>query len=158
MCALQFGEELLIHPVIDGKRVRGDAVELLIVAADGDAHLLGDFQLVLHALGDFGADEPHHVAGLQQLGPKLDAEDALIRDVVIQELRVEQMGDDGDIAGDCGDVARIPGDLGVVFDVPTVGGTDENFLHGVYPFCHSGASRSVDGSCRRHPVWRAVAV
>ena len=72
---------------------------------------------------------------------RLDAEDALIRAVVIQELRVEQMGDDGDIAGDCGDVARIPGDLGVVFDVPTVWGTDENLLHFTYPFIHSGASR-----------------
>ena len=134
MCALQFGEELLIHSVIDGKRVRGDAVELLIVAADGDAHLLGDLQLVLHALGDLAADEPHHVAGLQQLGPKLDAEDALVREIVPEELRIHQVGDDGDIAGSGGETPRILGDLDVVFDVPAVGGADKNLLHIGYPF------------------------
>ena len=31
MCAVQFGEELLIHPIIDGKRVRGDAVRINVM-------------------------------------------------------------------------------------------------------------------------------
>ena len=139
--ALQLGEELGIHPVIDGQRVRGDAVQPLIVAADGDAHLLGDLQLVLHALGDLGADEPHHVAGLQQLGPQLDAEDALVRQVIVEELRIDQVGNDGDVAGLSGDAPGIPGNLDVVLDVPAVRGTDENLLHFTYPFIHSGASR-----------------
>ena len=134
MCAVQFGEELLIHPIIDGKRVRGDAVEMLIVAADGDAHLLGDLQLVFHALGDLATDEPHHIAGLQQLGPKLDAEDALVREIVPEELRIHQVGDDGDVATLGSDPPDVPGDLDVVFNIPAIGRTDENLLHYVYPF------------------------
>jgi hypothetical protein len=88
----------------------------------------------LHALGDLAADEPHHVAGLQQFGPKLDAEDSLVREIVPEELRIHQVGNDGNVAGLGGDPPSVPGDLDVVVDVPTVGGADKNLLHISYPF------------------------
>ena len=72
---------------------------------------------------------------------RLDAEDALVRQVIVEELRIDQVGNDGDVAGLSGDAPGIPGDLDVVLDVPAVRGTDENLLHFTYPFIHSGASR-----------------
>nr|DAY07158.1 MAG TPA: hypothetical protein [Caudoviricetes sp.] len=136
-----------IQTVIQENGCRVNLAEFLIIEKCRHLGLLCLIDLVLHAVGDGRADNPHPVAFLHQLHAHLDALDTLVLVIVIEKLREIEMRSNGDVTATDQHTSRKLGELEIFLHIAFHRGTNKYFFHknspdlsfhsGVYPVVSS---------------------